>query len=117
LSVLDHLQSLNGRVDQCSPGGLGTRVAGWAQLVPKEFQPVDGRPALLGLLDELVDAGAEQAVLVYHRYYEPFIGWAARRDRPLPGRRRPFRRAGTGPRTTAAVVRAAARPVPARSST
>jgi len=59
-------------------GGLGTRVAGWAQLLPKEFQPVGGRPALLHLLDELAWAGAEQAVLVYHRYYEPFIGWTAR---------------------------------------
>jgi UTP-glucose-1-phosphate uridylyltransferase len=59
-------------------GGLGTRVAGWAQLLPKEFQPVDGRPVLVLLLEELAGAGAEQAVLVYHHYYEPFIGWAAR---------------------------------------
>ena len=59
-------------------GGLGTRVAGWAQLLPKEFQPVGGRPALVLLLEELTGAGAEQAVLVYHRYYEQFIGWAAR---------------------------------------
>jgi UTP-glucose-1-phosphate uridylyltransferase len=59
-------------------GGLGTRVAGWAQVLPKEFQPVNGRPALLCLLDELADGGAEQAVLVYHRYYEPFFGWAVR---------------------------------------
>jgi dTDP-glucose pyrophosphorylase len=40
-------------------GGLGTRVAEWAYLLPKEFQPVNGRPALLCLLDELADGGAE----------------------------------------------------------
>jgi UTP-glucose-1-phosphate uridylyltransferase len=56
-------------------GGLGTRVADWAQLLPKEFQPVDGRPALLHILDEITAAGTADAVLVYHRYYEPFIAW------------------------------------------
>jgi hypothetical protein len=26
-------------------GGLGTRVRPWSQFIPKEFHPVDGRPA------------------------------------------------------------------------
>lgn len=63
-------------------GGLGTRVAGWAQFLPKEFQPVDGQPALLHLLHEITTAGADEAVLVYHRYYEPFIGWVRHVLRP-----------------------------------
>ncbi len=63
-------------------GGLGTRVADWAQLLPKEFQPVNGRPALLHVLDELADAGARDAALVYHPYYEPFIGWIRHALRP-----------------------------------
>jgi UTP-glucose-1-phosphate uridylyltransferase len=57
--------------------GLGTRVPDWSQILPKEFQPVDGRPGLLHLLDELVDGGAEKAILVYNPYYEPFMAWAS----------------------------------------
>lgn len=56
-------------------GGLGTRVANWSRLIPKEFQPVNGQPALLHLLDELASADAHEAALVYHPYYERFIGW------------------------------------------
>ena len=37
---------------------------------------------MLHLLDEMTDTHAEQAALVYHRYYEPFIAWAARALRP-----------------------------------
>ena len=45
---------------------------------------------MLHLLDEMTDTHAEQAALVYHRYYEPFIAWAARALRPaVPS--------GTGP--------------------
>src|SRR4051812_14209732 len=66
-------------------GGLGTRVAPWAQLLPKEFQPVDGRPALVHILDEIAAAGASEAVLVYHRYYEPFIAWIRQVLRPGGG--------------------------------
>jgi len=63
-------------------GGLGTRVAPWAQLLPKEFQPVNGQPAVVHILDEIAAAGASEAVLVYHRYYEPFIAWIRQVLRP-----------------------------------
>lgn len=63
-------------------GGLGTRVASWAQVLPKEFQPVDGQPALLHVLDEIAAAGTREAVLVYHHYYEPFIAWIRQVLRP-----------------------------------
>jgi len=57
-------------------GGLGTRVAAWARHVPKEFQPVAGRPGILHLLDELTALAPARVVIVYHPFYEPFIGWA-----------------------------------------
>lgn len=66
-------------------GGLGTRVASWAHVLPKEFQPVEGRPGLLHILDEIAAAGTMEAVLVYHRYYEPFIAWIRQVLRPGGG--------------------------------
>lgn len=33
-------------------GGLGTRVHGWARIIPKEFYPVGGRPGIVRLLEE-----------------------------------------------------------------
>jgi UTP-glucose-1-phosphate uridylyltransferase len=40
------------RVVVCA-GGLGTRIAGWARYVPKEFYPVEGRPGIVHLLEEI----------------------------------------------------------------
>lgn len=57
-------------------GGLGTRVAAWARHIPKEFHPVAGRPGILHLLDELTALAPARVVIVYHPFYEPFIGWA-----------------------------------------
>lgn len=57
-------------------GGLGTRVAGWSALVPKEWAPVDGQPGIVHLLDEIAALGPAEVVVVYHPYYEPLIHWA-----------------------------------------
>ena len=38
-------------------GGLGTRVHGWARFIPKEFYPVDGRPGITHLLEEIAALG------------------------------------------------------------
>jgi UTP-glucose-1-phosphate uridylyltransferase len=57
-------------------GGLGTRVHRWAQFVPKEFYPVDGRPGILCLLHELAELGPARVAIVYHPYYEQFAAWS-----------------------------------------
>ena len=57
-------------------GGLGTRVHGWARFIPKEFYPVDGRPGLVHLLEEIAALGPARVVIVYHPYYEAFAAWA-----------------------------------------
>lgn len=57
-------------------GGLGTRAASWARFIPKEFYPVDGRPGLVHLLEEIAALGPARVVIVYHRYYEQFAVWA-----------------------------------------
>jgi UTP-glucose-1-phosphate uridylyltransferase len=57
-------------------GGLGTRVHGWARFIPKEFYPVDGRPGLTHLLEEIAVLGPARVVIVYHPYYEAFAAWA-----------------------------------------
>jgi len=56
-------------------GGLGTRVHGWARFIPKEFYPVDGRPGIACLLDEISGLGPARVVIVYHPYYEQFAAW------------------------------------------
>lgn len=56
-------------------GGLGTRVHGWARLIPKEFYPVDGRPGIAVLLEEIADLGSARVTVVYHPYYEQFAVW------------------------------------------
>ncbi|MFJ7907029.1 hypothetical protein [Kitasatospora sp. NPDC096204] len=56
-------------------GGLGTRVAGWSRMLPKEFRPVGGQPGLLHVLEEAVAGGAERAVVVHHPYYAGFYAW------------------------------------------
>jgi NDP-sugar pyrophosphorylase family protein len=44
-------------------GGLGTRLRGVVPELPKPMAPVQGRPFLAFILDRLVDAGFEAAVL------------------------------------------------------
>jgi NDP-sugar pyrophosphorylase family protein len=39
-------------------GGLGTRVSSWSRYLPKEFYPVDGRPGIAHLLDEIAALAA-----------------------------------------------------------
>ncbi|WP_331726068.1 sugar phosphate nucleotidyltransferase [Streptomyces sp. NBC_01012] len=56
-------------------GGLGTRVAGWSTLLPKELRPVQGRPGLFHVLEEAAESGADRAVVVHHPYYAPLIDW------------------------------------------
>ncbi|MDX6741723.1 sugar phosphate nucleotidyltransferase [Actinocorallia sp. A-T 12471] len=57
-------------------GGLGTRVHAWSRYLPKEFYPVNGRPGLLHLLEEIAQSGPAHVVIVYHRYYEAYAAWA-----------------------------------------
>ncbi|MFF2546645.1 hypothetical protein ACFVUY_29375 [Kitasatospora sp. NPDC058063] len=68
-------------------GGLGTRVAGWSRMLPKEFRPVGGQPGLLHVLEEAVVGGAERAVVVHHPYYEGFYGWPCQALSPDAHRR------------------------------
>ena len=58
-------------------GGLGTRIAGWARYIPKEFYPVGGRPAIVHLLEEIALAGPAEVVVVCHPYYRAFTLWAS----------------------------------------
>jgi UTP-glucose-1-phosphate uridylyltransferase len=57
-------------------GGLGTRVHGWAQFIPKEFYPVGGRPGIVRLLEEIAGLGPARVAVVYHPYYEQFAAWS-----------------------------------------
>src|ERR1700759_943773 len=57
-------------------GGLGTRAASWSRFIPKEFYPVDGRPGLVHLLEEIAALGPARVVIVYHPYYEQSAAWA-----------------------------------------
>jgi UTP-glucose-1-phosphate uridylyltransferase len=50
-------------------GGLGTGVHHWARYLPKEFQPVGGRPGITWILEEIAGLGAAHIVIVYHPYY------------------------------------------------
>jgi UTP-glucose-1-phosphate uridylyltransferase len=57
-------------------GGLGTRVHQWARHIPKEYYPVDGRPGIIHLLEEIGALGPARVVIVYHPYYGRFANWA-----------------------------------------
>jgi UTP-glucose-1-phosphate uridylyltransferase len=63
------------RVVVCADG-LGTRIASWARYIPKEFYPVDGRPAIVHLLEEIAALGPAEVVIVCHPYYDAFTSWA-----------------------------------------
>ncbi|MEU4224250.1 transcriptional regulator [Nonomuraea sp. NPDC026600] len=57
-------------------GGLGTRVRSWARYLPKEFLPVDGRPGIVHILEEIAQLGPAHVVIVHHPYYASFAEWA-----------------------------------------
>ena len=63
------------RVVVCA-GGLGTRIPGWARYIPKEFYPVEGRPGIVHLLEEISVLGPAEVVIVCHPYYDAFTTWA-----------------------------------------
>jgi NDP-sugar pyrophosphorylase family protein len=68
------------RVVVCA-GGLGTRIAGWARYIPKEFYPIEGRPGIVHLLEEISVLGPAEVVIVCRPYYDAFTTWA----RAAPG--------------------------------
>jgi UTP-glucose-1-phosphate uridylyltransferase len=80
-------------------GGLGTRVAGWSSWLPKEFQPVNGRPGIAHLLDEIAALGPARVAVVYHPYYRPFIRWV--RDLVTRGGLARYQALSSGPAPTA----------------
>jgi D-glycero-alpha-D-manno-heptose 1-phosphate guanylyltransferase len=55
-------------------GGLGTRLRGVVDDVPKPMAPVDGRPFLALILDRLVGAGFNTAILAVGYRYEAIQG-------------------------------------------
>ena len=57
-------------------GGLGTRASAWSRYLPREFYPVDGRPGIAWLLDEIAGLGLAEIVIIYHPYYHEFAAWA-----------------------------------------
>ncbi|GAA4895806.1 sugar phosphate nucleotidyltransferase [Streptomonospora salina] len=59
-------------------GGLGTRRSDWSRYLPKEYFPVEGRPGIVLLLEEVAELGNVQAAMVHHPYYSPFAAWASR---------------------------------------
>jgi UTP-glucose-1-phosphate uridylyltransferase len=76
-------------------GGLGTRVHHWARYLPKEFQPVGGRPGITWILEEIAGLGAAHIVIVYHPYYRAFTEWAGQALSPSGQTR--YRRAAGRP--------------------
>jgi NDP-sugar pyrophosphorylase family protein len=60
-------------------GGLGTRRSEWSRYLPKEYFPVQGRPGITLLLEEIAELGRVRAALVHHPYYSEFVtSWARR---------------------------------------
>ncbi len=51
--------------------------ARWSRYLPKEFYPVDGRPGIAHLLDEIAALGPAEVVIVCHPYYEAFTAGRA----------------------------------------
>jgi UTP-glucose-1-phosphate uridylyltransferase len=82
-------------------GGLGTRASAWSRYLPKEFYPVDGRPGIAWLLDEIAGLGPAETVIIYHPYYEEFAAWA-RTALSRDGQDRYRRASGTAGETRAA---------------
>lgn len=44
--------------------GHGTRFAPWTTLIPKEMLPVGARPAIALIVDEAIEAGADEVVII-----------------------------------------------------
>ena len=44
--------------------GLGTRLLPLTSVIPKELLPINGRPGLEYILDECLDAGINEIILV-----------------------------------------------------
>lgn len=44
--------------------GHGTRFAPWTKLIPKEMLPVGARPAIALIVDEAIEAGADEVVVI-----------------------------------------------------
>lgn len=51
-------------------------MASWARYIPKEFYPVDGRPRIVHLIEEISALGPAEVVIVCHPYYDAFTSWA-----------------------------------------
>lgn len=57
-------------------GGLGSRMKTWSSFIPKEFLPLNHRPGIFYLLEELIRLQVQgRIVYVYNPYYEPFYKW------------------------------------------
>lgn len=44
--------------------GHGTRFAPWTKLIPKEMLPIGARPAIALIVDEAIEAGADEVVII-----------------------------------------------------
>jgi D-glycero-alpha-D-manno-heptose 1-phosphate guanylyltransferase len=64
-------------------GGLGTRLRSVVPDLPKPMAPVAGRPFLAWVLDRLVDAGCERAVLAVGYRHEPIRAYFGERYRGM----------------------------------
>ncbi|HNY03288.1 MAG TPA: nucleotidyltransferase family protein [Bacteroidales bacterium] len=65
-------------------GGFGTRIRHVIGDIPKPMAPVNGRPFLEYLLDELIDGGVTRAILSVGFRSEAIIGHFGERYRDLP---------------------------------
>ena len=62
--------------------GLGTRMRPLTDTMPKPLVKVAGRPLIDHVLDRLVDAGVEKAVVNVHHFADQLIEHLGRRPRP-----------------------------------
>jgi len=44
--------------------GLGTRLLPLTSVIPKELLPINGKPGLEYILDECIDAGIKEVIMV-----------------------------------------------------
>ena len=44
--------------------GLGTRLLPLTSVIPKELLPINGKPALEYILDECIEAGIKEIILI-----------------------------------------------------
>jgi UTP--glucose-1-phosphate uridylyltransferase len=55
--------------------GHGTRFAPWTKLIPKEMLPVGARPAIALIVDEAIEAGADEVVIITSPEKPPLKKW------------------------------------------